>query len=97
MCAAAEILRDAKTVIWNGPMGVFETPPFDAGSRAVADAIVDATGHGATSVIGGGETAAAIEAFGHAEAVSHVSTGGGASLQMLEGRSFRSVELLEEA
>ena len=95
--AAAEILRDAKTVIWNGPMGVFETPPFDAGSRAVADAVVDATGRGAISVIGGGETAAAIEAFGHAEAVSHVSTGGGASLQMLEGRSFRSVELLEEA
>ncbi len=63
----------------------------------VADAVVAATGTGAISVIGGGETAAAIEAFGHADAVSHVSTGGGASLQMLEGRSFRSVELLEEA
>lgn len=95
--AAAALLSEARTIVWNGPMGVFETPPFDAGSRAVADAVVAATGTGAISVIGGGETAAAIEAFGHADAVSHVSTGGGASLQMLEGRSFRSVELLEDS
>tara|TARA_B100001121_G_scaffold220991_1_gene194245 strand:+ start:22398 stop:23606 length:1209 start_codon:yes stop_codon:yes gene_type:complete len=95
--AAAEVLRSAGTVVWNGPMGVFETPPFDAGSRAVADAVADATRQGAISVIGGGETAAAIDSFGLSDAVSHVSTGGGASLQMLEGRSFRSVELLEDA
>ncbi|MAA52315.1 MAG: phosphoglycerate kinase [Phycisphaerae bacterium] len=94
--AAADLLRTAGTIVWNGPMGVFETPPFDDGSRAVADAVVEATRRGAISVIGGGETAAAIDAFGLAKAVSHVSTGGGASLQMLEGRSFRSVELLED-
>jgi phosphoglycerate kinase len=90
-------IGEAKTIVWNGPMGVFEIPPFDAGTRAVAEAIAAATGQGATSVIGGGDSAAAIEAFGLAEQVSHVSTGGGASLQMLEGRSFDSVDLLDEA
>jgi phosphoglycerate kinase len=78
-------------------MGVFETPPFDAGTRAVAEAIAAATDAGAVSVIGGGDSAAAIEAFGLAERVSHVSTGGGASLQMLEGRAFDSVAALDEA
>ena len=92
-----EAITTAKTVVWNGPMGVFEIPPFDTGTRSVAEAIAAATGQGATSVIGGGDSAAAIEAFGLAEQVSHVSTGGGASLQMLEGRSFDSVDLLEEA
>jgi phosphoglycerate kinase len=94
--AAAELLATAGTIVWNGPMGVFEQPPFDAGSRVVADAVVEATARGAVSVIGGGETAAAIEQFNCADGVSHVSTGGGASLQMLEGRSFASVELLDE-
>ena len=92
-----QAIGDAKTIVWNGPMGVFEIPPFDTGTRSVAEAIAAATGQGATSVIGGGDSAAAIEAFGLAEQVSHVSTGGGASLQMLEGRSFDSVDLLEEA
>jgi phosphoglycerate kinase len=78
-------------------MGVFETPPFDAGTRQVAEAIVKATDAGAVSVIGGGDSAAAIEAFGLEQRVSHVSTGGGASLQMLEGRSFDSVDLLDDA
>ena len=78
-------------------MGVFEVPPFEAGTRGIAQAIADATGQGATSVIGGGDSAAAIEAFGLSGQVSHVSTGGGASLQMLEGRSFDSVDLLDEA
>jgi phosphoglycerate kinase len=88
-----EAVKDAKTVVWNGPMGVFEMPPFDAGTQAVAQAIADSK---ATSIIGGGDSAAAIEQFGFADKVSHVSTGGGASLEMLEGKSFASVELLDE-
>lgn len=93
--AACELLENASTIVWNGPMGVFEHPPFDMGTRSVAEAIVAATERGAVSVIGGGETAAAVEMFGCSQGVSHVSTGGGASLCMLEGRSFRSVELLD--
>ena len=94
--AAADVLRGAKTIVWNGPMGVFERPPCDAGSLAVAQAVAKATADGAITIIGGGETAAAVEQFSLADDVSHVSTGGGASLQMLEGRSFCSVELLDE-
>ena len=90
----ANVIKTAKTVVWNGPMGVFEKPPMDAGTRAVAQAIADGD---ATSIIGGGDSAAAIEQFGLAEQVSHVSTGGGASLAMLEGKSFAAVELLDEA
>jgi phosphoglycerate kinase len=89
-------IAGAKTVVWNGPMGVFEMPPFDKGTRAVAQAVADATRHGAVTIIGGGDSAAAIEEFGMAEQVSHVSTGGGASLEMLEGKKFNSVELLDE-
>ena len=85
---------DAKTVVWNGPMGVFEMPPFDAGTRAVAEAIAASE---STSIIGGGDSAAAIEQFGLADQVSHVSTGGGASLAMLEGKKFEAVEILDEA
>ena len=92
----AEISK-ARTVVWNGPLGVFETPPFHEGSLAVAEGIAKATHHRAISIVGGGETAAAIEQFGLAGKMSHVSTGGGASLAMLEGRSFRSVELLDDA
>ncbi len=87
------VIKSAKTVMWNGPMGVFEMPPFDAGTRAVAEAIVAS---GATSIIGGGDSAAAIQKFGLAEKVTHVSTGGGASLEMLEGKKFVAVELLDE-
>ena len=90
----ADLVKNAKTVVWNGPMGVFEMPPFDAGTKAVAQAIADGS---ATSIIGGGDSAAAVEQLGFAEQVSHVSTGGGASLEMLEGKSFASVELLDEA
>ncbi|MEM1027618.1 MAG: phosphoglycerate kinase [Planctomycetota bacterium] len=89
----ADIVKNAKTVIWNGPMGVFEMPPFDAGTKAVAQAIADGD---ATSIIGGGDSAAAVEQLGFADDVSHVSTGGGASLEMLEGKSFASVELLDD-
>ncbi|MBX3436523.1 MAG: phosphoglycerate kinase, partial [Planctomycetaceae bacterium] len=90
----AELVRGAKTVVWNGPMGVFEMPPFDEGTRRVAEAVADSQ---ATSIIGGGDSAAAVEQLGFAERVSHVSTGGGASLEMLEGRAFEAVELLDEA
>ena len=86
-------VKDAGTVVWNGPMGVFEMPPFDAGTKAVAQAIADSN---ATSIIGGGDSAAAIQQLGFADKVSHVSTGGGASLEMLEGKKFASVELLDE-
>lgn len=93
---AAQVGR-AKTIVWNGPLGAFETKPFDVGTRAVAQAIARATReNGAISIIGGGDSAAAIEEFGLADQVSHVSTGGGASLEMLEGKSFASVELLDD-
>ncbi len=91
--AYAALAKGAKTVVWNGPMGVFEMPPFDAGTKAVAQAIADSD---AVSIIGGGDSAAAIEQLGFAEQVSHVSTGGGASLEMLEGKRFATVDLLDE-
>ncbi|MEQ9461059.1 MAG: phosphoglycerate kinase [Phycisphaeraceae bacterium] len=87
------LVREAKTVVWNGPMGVFEMPPFDEGTKAVAQAIAESD---AVSIIGGGDSAAAIAQLGYADKVSHVSTGGGASLEMLEGKKFNSVELLDE-
>jgi len=88
-----ELLSDAQTVVWNGPMGVFEKPPFDEGTKAIAQAVAKS---GATSIIGGGDSAAAIEQLGFDEKVSHVSTGGGASLEMLEGKAFTSVELIDD-
>ncbi|MDM4015386.1 phosphoglycerate kinase [Roseiconus lacunae] len=90
----AEILKSAKTIVWNGPMGVFEKPPFDAGTKAVAQAVADSD---AISIIGGGDSAAAVDQLGFADQVSHVSTGGGASLAMLEGQAFAAVDLLDEA
>ena len=90
----AALVGSAKTVVWNGPMGVFEMPPFDAGTRAVAQAIASSK---STSIIGGGDSAAAIQQLGFADQVTHVSTGGGASLAMLEGEKFAAVELLDEA
>lgn len=92
----AGIIRGAGTVVWNGPMGVFELPPFDAGTKAVADAVADATIKGAITIIGGGDSAAAVEQLGYADKVSHVSTGGGASLEMLEGKNFETVAELED-
>ena len=92
----AAIIRSAGTVVWNGPMGVFEMPPFDAGTKAVADAVADATAKGAITIIGGGDSAAAVEQLGYADKVSHVSTGGGASLEMLEGKAFATVAVLDD-
>ncbi|MEL6104607.1 MAG: phosphoglycerate kinase [Planctomycetota bacterium] len=90
----AEILASAKTIVWNGPMGVFEKPPFDEGTKAVAQAVADSD---AISIIGGGDSAAAVDQLGFADRVSHVSTGGGASLAMLEGQAFAAVDLLDDA
>ena len=95
--AYAAIIRSAGTVVWNGPMGVFEMPPFDAGTKAVADAVAAATAAGGVTIIGGGDSAAAVEQLGYADKVSHVSTGGGASLEMLEGRAFETVTVLDDA
>jgi phosphoglycerate kinase len=90
---AQEIAR-GKTIVWNGPMGVFEAAPFAAGTVAIARAIAEATRAGATSIIGGGDSVAAVHQAGVAEAMSHISTGGGASLEFLSGRKLPGVEAL---
>ncbi len=91
-----EKLADAKTVVWNGPMGVFEMKPFDEGTKAVAHAVADATSRGAKSVIGGGDSASAIKKMKLSDKVTHVSTGGGASLEFMEGKKFKAIDILDE-
>ncbi len=92
----AQKTTDAKTIVWNGPMGVFEVPPFDEGTKIVALAVAEATDKGATSIIGGGDSASAVNMLGLEDRISHISTGGGASLEFLEGKKFVCLEILDE-
>ena len=89
-------LADVKTIVWNGPMGVFEMTPFDTGTKAIAQAVANATDKGAVSIIGGGDSASAIKILGLEDRVSHVSTGGGASLEFMEGKKFKCLEILDD-
>ncbi|MGO1240054.1 MAG: phosphoglycerate kinase, partial [Cellulosimicrobium funkei] len=92
----ASKIVDAKTVVWNGPAGVFEFEAFSGGTRAVAQALVDATANGAFTIVGGGDSAAAVRILGFDEAgFSHISTGGGASLEFLEGKDLPGISVLE--
>ncbi len=90
----AEVIRNSKTILWNGPVGVFEFDNFDKGSRAVSDAIVEATRKGAFSLVGGGDSVACVNKFGHADQVSYVSTGGGALLEMIEGKVLPGIKAI---
>jgi phosphoglycerate kinase len=92
-----DALSDCKTVIWNGPMGVFEFDKFAAGTEAIAHTMADLTKQGATTIIGGGDSVAAVEKVGVAEQMSHISTGGGASLELLEGKELPGITALDDA
>ncbi len=96
MRSYARAIASAKTVLWNGPMGVFENPPFDKGTTAIAEAMAEATRAGATTIVGGGDSAAAVAEAKLEHAMSHVSTGGGASLEFLEGKVLPGVEALDD-
>jgi phosphoglycerate kinase len=92
----SEVISSSKTILWNGPMGVFEMSNFEAGTKAVAEAVVEATKNGAFSLIGGGDSAAAVNKFGYGDEVSFVSTGGGALLEYMEGKELPGVKALSK-
>ncbi|MEO6719479.1 MAG: phosphoglycerate kinase, partial [Ferruginibacter sp.] len=91
----SEVIRRSKTILWNGPMGVFEMPKFQAGTKAIADAVAEATGNGAFSLVGGGDSVSAVNQFGYAEKVSYVSTGGGAMLEYFEGKVLPGIAAIK--
>ena len=93
--AYADVIRNAKTILWNGPAGVFEFDNFTGGSRAIADAIVEATNNGAFSLVGGGDSVACVNKFGLADQVSYVSTGGGALLEAIEGKVLPGIAAIK--
>lgn len=90
-----EVINKSKTLLWNGPMGVFEMEKFQAGTKAVADAVADSTGNGAFSLVGGGDSVAAVNQFGYTEKVSYVSTGGGAMLEYFEGKELPGIAAIK--
>ena len=90
-----EVLSNSKTILWNGPMGVFEMPAFENGTKAVAEAVAESTSNGAFSLIGGGDSAAAVKQFNYIDKVSYVSTGGGALLEYFEGKTLPGVKAIE--
>ncbi|MFM6010233.1 MAG: phosphoglycerate kinase, partial [Dolichospermum sp.] len=92
-----EALADCKTVIWNGPMGVFEFDKFAVGTEAIAHTLAEIGKTGTTTIIGGGDSVAAVEKVGLADQMSHISTGGGASLELLEGKILPGIAALDEA
>ena len=95
--AYAHVIERAKTIVFNGPMGVYEKPAYRSGTKAIGDAMARATAAGATTVVGGGDAAAAAHLLGFADAMTHVSTGGGATLEFLEGKTLPGVAALMHA
>lgn len=91
----ADVIKKSKTILWNGPTGVFEFDNFTSGSRAVAEAIVEATKNGAFSLVGGGDSVACVNKFGLADKVSYVSTGGGALLEAIEGKTLPGIAAIQ--